>query len=285
MYRFLVIAALIASAFIAGAQETTIKGSLTVDGKVTPLTHALALDFKDIDGMSQGDEVRVLLSDREIAPTELESSILFNLDALAREGKLSGVVLRFDPKSESPEVYGTAYAAIANAQSAMPFFTLGGDAGGADSLKSTGGSVTGTLAYGAEGDADFGIPAWSFEVAFTTPLKACSPVTELKGAEAIGTPQFKTYIQFEEAMRKGDLATVRKMTTPEKAKQMDEFIAQAGEEQFKAMTKEMTAEPAAREQALHGLFVRGDRTTIVFNDEGGKMSVSLVKKGDGWIMD
>lgn len=285
MYRFFVIPALLAASLTAGAQKSEIKGSLTVNGKVIPLTHALALDFKDIDGMSHGDEIRVLLSDREIAPTELESSILFNLDALAREGKLSGVVLRFDPKAESPEVYGTAYAAIENAQSAMPFFTLGGDAGGADTLKVADGSVAGTLAYGADGDADFGIPAWSFEVTFGTPLKACSPVTEMKGAEAIASPQFKTYIKFEEAMRKGDLDTVRKMTSPEKAEQMDEFIAQAGEEQFKAMTKQMTAEPAAREKALHGLFVRGDRTTIVFNDEGGKMSVNLVKKGDSWIMD
>jgi hypothetical protein len=110
-------------------------------------------------------------------------------------------------------------------------------------------------------------------------------VTTLTGKEAMDTVQMKTYLKFEEAMGKGDLETIRKMTSEEKAKQMDDFIGQVGKEQFMAMTKQMVSDPATREKNLKGLYLRGDTTTIVFNEEGGDIPVNLKKKGDTWIMD
>ena len=279
--------ALVVCAFISAAvaADPELKGALTVAGKEIPLAHALALDFDDTEGMGDGPELRILFSDKKVALTELESPILFNLDALAREGKLQGVLLRFDPKAESREVHGTVYLAPDSPQSSMPFFTLGGDAGGVDSLKVEDGNLSGTVEQSAEGDADFGIPPYSFTVGFKAPIQKPAPATVLKGKEAMETEQMKTYLKFEAAMSQGDLETIRKMTTPEKSKQLDLFIAEAGKEQFLAMAKQMVADPATREQNLLGLYARGDRTTIVFNDQGGKMSVTLLKKGDAWIMD
>lgn len=269
----------------AMAEEAKLEGKFTIDGKDIPLTHVLALDFDDAEGMGDGPELRVLFSDKAIAQTDLESPILFNLDTLAREGKLQGVLLRFDPKAESPEVRGTTYVAPSSPQTSMPFFTYSGGAGGVDSLKVETGALSGKVEGSDEGNADFGTPAYTFEITFSAPVQKSSPVTTLKGKEAMATVQMKTYLKFEEAMGKGDLDTIRKMTSPEKSKQMDLFIAQAGKEQFLEMTKQMVSDPATREKNLAGLYIRGDNTTIVFNDEGGKMSVNLKKKGDAWIMD
>ena len=252
------------------AADVTLKGKFTVDGKEVPLKHVLVLDFDDAEGMGEGPELRVLFSNAEVAQSQLESPILFNLDALAREGKLQGVLMRFDPKSESREVYGTTYVTPTSPQSSMPFFTLGGEAGGVDSLKVTDGALSGSVTASGTGDADFGLPAYSFEATFTAPVTKATPAKVFQGKDAMG---------------KGDLDTVKKMTTPEKAKQMDDYIGQMGKEAFMEMAKQMVSDPATREKALKGLYIRGENTTIVFDDENGKMSVNLRKKGEVWIMD
>ena len=270
---------------LAGAEDAKLKGKFTVDGKDIELKHVLVIDFDDTEGMGDGPELRILFSDKEVAQFELESPILFNLDALAREGKLQGVLLRFDPNAETPEVYGTTYAALDDPQTSMPFFTLSGGAGGVDSLKVEKGVLSGTVDGSGEGSTDFGTPSYAYEITFSVPVRKPTPVTVLTGKEAMDSVQMKTYIKFEEAMTKGDLDTIRKMTSEAKAKQMDDFIAQVGKEQFMAMTKQMVSDPATREKALRGVYLRGDNTTIVFDDEGGKMSVNLKKKGDTWIMD
>lgn len=276
--------ALLACAFLtlAMAEETKLKARFTLGDKDIELKHVLVLDFDDTEGMGEGPELRVLFSDKEVAQSELES---LNLDTLAREGKLQGVLLRFDPKAETPEVYGTTYAALDDPQTSMPFFTLSGGAGGVDSLKVEKGVLSGTVDGSGEGSTDFGTPSYAYEITFSAPVRKPTPVTVLTGKEAMDTVQMKTYLKFEEAMGKGDLDTVKKMTSPEKAKQMDDFIAQVGKEQFMAMTKQMVSDPATREKNLKGLYLRGDTTTIVFNEEGGDISVNLKKKGDTWIMD
>jgi hypothetical protein len=285
MKRFIIALAACAILPAAMAAEATLKGKFTIDGKDVALKHALVLDFDDAEGMGDGPELRILFSDAPVAQSELESPILFNLDALAREGKLQGVLLRFDPKAESREVYGTTYATPSNPQTSMPFFTLGGDAGGVDSLKVADGALSGSVSGSDDGDVDFGTPAYTFDITFTAPITKATPVKVLQGKEAMATDQMKTYLKFEEAMGKGDLDTIRKMTTPEKSKQMDEFIEQMGKEAFIEMAKQMVSDPATREKALKGLYMRGDNTTIVFDDENGMMSVNLKKKGDVWIMD
>lgn len=270
---------------LAGAEDAKLKGTFTVNGKEIQLKHVLVLDFDDAEEMGDGPQLRILFSDKEVARTELESPILFNLDTLCREGKLLGILLRFDPKAETPEVAGTVYVPVDSPQTSMPFFSHSGGAGGVDSLKVEKGVLSGAIDGSDEGNADFGTPAFAYEISFSAPVQKSTPVTVLQGKEAMATEQMKTYLKFEEAMGKGDLDTIRKMTSEEKAKQMDDFIAQTGKEQFMAMTKQMVADPATREKALRGLYIRGDNTTIVFNDEGGKMSVNLKKKGDAWIMD
>ena len=270
---------------LAGAEDAKLKGTFTVDGKEIQLKHVLVIDFDDTEGMGDGPQLRILFSDKEVAQSELESPILFNLDALAREGKLQGVLLRFDPNAETPEVYGTTYAALDDPQTSMPFFTLSGGAGGVDSLKVEKGVLSGTVDGSGEGSTNFGTPSYAYEITFSAPVRKPTPVTVLTGKVAMDSVQMKTYIKFEEAMTKGDLDTIRKMTSEAKAKQMDDFIAQVGKEQFMAMTKQMVSDPATREKSLKGLYLRGDNTTIVFDDEGGKMSVNLKKKGDTWIMD
>ncbi len=279
--------ALLACAFLAlaTAEETKLNARFTIGDNDIELKHVLVVDFDDTEGMGDGPQLRVLFSDKEIPQSELESPSLFNLDALAREGKLQGVLLRFDPKAETPEVYGTTYATLDNPQTSMPFFTLSGGAGGVDSLKVEKGILSGAVDGSGEGSTDFGTPSYAYEITFSAPVSKPAPVTTLAGKEAMNSVQMKTYLKFEEAMGKGDLDTVKKMTTPEKAKQMDDFIAQVGKEQFIAMTKQMVSDPDTREKSLKGLYIRGDNTTIVFNDEGGKMSVNLKKKGDTWIMD
>jgi hypothetical protein len=283
MIRLLCIA-LVACSFVYAA-EPDIKGKLTIAGKDIALAHLMVLDFDDMEGMGDGPELRILISDKAVAQAELESPVLFNLDALAREGKLQGVLLRFDPKAETPEVHGTIYATSDNPQSSMPFFSLSGGGGGLETLKVEKGIMSGGVEISSEGDADFGSPSYSVAITFSGPVQKSTPVTVLKGKEAMNTPQMKTYLEFEEAMGSGDLDRIRKMATPEKSKQMDAFIAEAGKEQFLAMVKQMVSDPATREQSLQGLYVRGDHTTIVFDDQGGKMSVTLVKKGDAWILE
>ncbi|MBX3178494.1 MAG: hypothetical protein KF886_14125 [Candidatus Hydrogenedentes bacterium] len=269
----------------AAAAEPELKGELNAGGEAVPLGHILVLDFDDAEGMGDGPELRILLSDRKVDPTGLEAPILFGLDARAREGALRGVLLRFDPKGESREVYGTVYAAMGNPQSSMPFFTLGGSAGGVDSLALAEGVLTGSVAHGAEGDPDFGIPAYSFTATFRAPVTKATPATVLQGQEGMDSAPMKAYIRFEEALASGDLDTVRKMTTPERVQQLEAYIAEVGKEAFLEMVKQMAPDPAMRAQNLQGVFVRGEVATIVFKEEGGKTSTTLRKKGEDWTME
>lgn len=286
MFRY-VYGALIVCCFMPAvfAAESGLEGQFSVAGKELALSHVVVVDFDDAEGMGDGPELRVLFSTSEIAKTELEAPVLFNLDARARAGKLQGVLLRFDPSAETREVYGTTYVTPDDPQSSMPFFTLGGTSGGVDSLKVEDGKLSGHIINAADGDTDFGIPAYGFDITFNAPIQKASPVTVLTGKEAMDSIQLKVFRQFEEALRKGDLAAVRKMTSASKADQMDAFIAQVGKEKFLEMVQQMVIGPAALEQNLSGLYIRGDRATLVVKDGSGKTSMTLTKQGETWIVD
>ena len=168
----------------AAAAEPELKGALNAGGEAVPLGHILVLDFDDAEGMGDGPELRILLSDRKVDPTGLEAPILFGLDARAREGALRGVLLRFDPKGESREVYGTVYAVMGNPQSSMPFSRWAAARAGWIACAGRGG-IDGSVAYGAEGDPDFGIPAYSFTATFRAPVTKATPATVLQGQEGM----------------------------------------------------------------------------------------------------
>jgi len=268
----------------ATAADAELKGALTVAGKEIALKHVLVLDFDDAEDMGDGPELRILFSGSEVSKSELEAPVLSNLDARAREGKLQGVLLRFNPKAESREVYGTTYAKLENPQSSMPFFTLGGDAGGVDSLSLEGEMLSGTVENAADGDADFGVPAYAFTIAFKAPVQKATPAKVLTGKEGMNSAPMVAYLKFEAAMLKGDLDTIRKMASPEKVKQMEAFIEQVGMETFLQMVKQMAPDPSSHEQNLTGVYIRGDRATIVLKETGGKTAMNLEKKGEDWMV-
>ncbi|MBI4559100.1 MAG: hypothetical protein HY706_16065 [Candidatus Hydrogenedentes bacterium] len=263
------------------------KGTLKVGDETIPLTHVYALQRDNEEGALDAPELRLLFADREIALTLLEPPVLSRLDAMAREKKLQGVLLRFDPKQSPREVHGTVYHAPANPQESMAFFTLSGEEAGFKSLEVNEGKISGDAVY-EEGEAgsESDVPKFSYRVTFTAPVQKPTPLSaSLKGAEAVKSPQAQAYLAYQDAVRKVDFQAAKASSTAEKFKALEEFVQLVGKDAFAEQAKQFVPERAIQEKRITGVYVRGTNATLIVKDETGMQIVTLVEDGGTWKAD
>src|SRR5262245_6840359 len=76
----------------------TAKGALRVGDDTIALTHAYAHLHDNAEGaLDRPTELRVLITDREVKQETLRGLVFLPITTLAREGKVRGLLVRFDP--------------------------------------------------------------------------------------------------------------------------------------------------------------------------------------------
>jgi hypothetical protein len=287
MNRLQCLLAVIVAAFPAVASALdpgTARGDLMVDGDEVALTHSYALRQDNAEGLMDGPELRILLSDRELSTDLLAGPVLGELDQLARQGGVKGVLLRVETVRRPESVHGTILHVPRDPRMSLPFFTKSGNGAGFKRFELGDNRVVGEVEEAPDNQPAFAdAPAYGYRASFSAPIFEDRKVTAvLKGKEARQSAPAKAFLAFEKVLREGDLAKIQAAVAPGRWKETEQYVAQVGEAQFKAEVREMVPPTATREKQIERVVVREDRATVIYKEAGAKGFALLVKDGGVW---
>ncbi len=280
---FLLLVALCPAAVLA-LDPGTASGELTVNGQRVALTHAYALRQDNAEGLMEGPELRLLFTDREVSPEVLAGPVLGEVDRLAREGAARGVLLRVAADRRPESVNGTVLFPPDDPQASLPFFSKSGAGAGFSRFQLGDNRVVGEAEMQSDRDPFFkDMAVYEYRVSFSAPIFQDRKVTAtLKGKEARESAPARAFLAFEKALREGDLAKARAAVTPARWKELEVYLAQVGEAQFKAQAREMAPPTATRQKQIDRVVVREDRATVIYKEPGATGFQSLVREGEVW---
>ena len=269
-----------AAATAHAIDEGVAKGSLVVDGRTIPLAHSYAHRHDNEEGLLDGPELRVLLTDRKVPHTLLAGIHPARLTELARTGEVAGVLLTVDARKPAAGMRGLLLAGEKNPQKSLTSFSLSGGDGGFRKLTIGDNRLLGE----AHHQSLRGSPAFEYSATFSAPLFREEPVTEkLAGARAVESAPFKSFALYYGALRAGEVEAARQLATPETFREVEALIARAGKAAALKMIREMSPVPGTKDKPQ--VFVRGRNALVVFQSGGGREMQSLVQTGGKWLVD
>ncbi|OHE80505.1 MAG: hypothetical protein A2107_10565 [Verrucomicrobia bacterium GWF2_62_7] len=243
--RGLVFCAIALAATGAGVrgQEAKVSGKIEVKGQKTALTHVCAI--AGTDSLEAGDKeiVAVLLSTQPVPPEMRKpgSDIAMWAGEEARAGRLDGIILMIDPKtniwsrgqrlSRSHGLMFYSYTSTSPESGVLRFepapsgpAELAGKVWMREPMRGM--------------DEDDG--PWRLEAEFRTPVIQQEAVTaKLTGAAALNSPQFKAAMAFNQACQRKDLEAVKRSMDATSQAMLAQMIEQMGRDQTLTMLAAM----------------------------------------------
>jgi len=260
--------------------EGVAKGSLVIEGRTIPLAHSYAHRHDNEEGLLDGPELRILLTDRKIDHTLLAGIHTAGLDDMARKGTVQGVLLTVDPRKPAAGARGVLLAAEKNPQKSLTSFSFSGSDSGFRKLTVGNNRVLGE----AHHQSPRGAPAFEYAATFSAPLFHEEPITEkLAGARAMESAPFRAWAGYCQLLRAGDLESARQFATPATFREIDALVARAGRPAALKLLGERSQVPGAKDQPQ--VFMRGQRALIVFQAGEGRGFQSLTRAGGKWLID
>jgi hypothetical protein len=258
------------------------KGVLTMNEKKVALTEAYAHYHDNAEGLlDRPREIRIALTDRQIPQESLRGIAFLPVTELAREGRVTGLLLQFDPKDRSkvlvtllakPPQEGLTLMTLSLVDTAKP--PLKG-------LVISKTRISGEVAHTedrASGSEE--LPKLSYAVKFSAPLFQALPVTaDMKGKQAQETPQIRVLRQKIAAMKKGDLEGIKTMSSEQANRRNAVMMEKMTEESVKAFAKEGADDLEKTLKSLKRVVVRGDRAVALCGDNTW---FTFVKEGGQW---
>lgn len=261
----------------------TANGTLTTARGEVALAHSYAMEHRNEEGVADGSELRILLTDREVDEMLLSGPLLTALERQVREQGLRGLLLRLDPKRlAAAPVHGMLLEAPADPRQTLRFFTLSGGSAGLEGLRVDPTRVTARAhhARAVEAPGDFG-----YDVSFSAPRFTDVVSERLTGAKAVASAPVKALLAWERAVRGGDLEAARALATPQQMARLEAYRAAVGPEAFRKEVGAGMPEQRQRERQIKEVIVRGGRASVVVQEKGGR-SVSVLVNEDGkWRVD
>jgi len=228
-------------------------------------------------------EMRIVVCDRQIPQESLRGIAFLPVETLAKEGKVVGLLMQFDPGDQSKMVVTVLRTPSRQGASLM---TL--------SLADTGQKLFKKLAISqtrVDGEAEYAdkgnpgsddLPKISYSVKFTAPVFNELPVTaDLKGKAAQDSPQAKIAREKMNAMKKGDFEAVRRLSTERSKGQIDLLLAQMGS-QAPSIAKEIAGEMEQSLKKIDRVVVRGSTAVMIYSDKAWS---NFALEGDQWKSD
>ncbi len=258
-------------------------GLLTVGKEKIKLTHAYAHRYNNEEGLGDGPELRILLTDRELPVTVLAGfEGPRTLDDMARQGKVRGILLKLDPRKPLDHMHGTVLVPPSDPQASLIFFTSSGN-DELKGLKVDALRVSGELQYSSDNKSFADLPPYSCDATFSAPLFHDEPLTaKLSGRAAIISPQAQALKAYIAALGRGDLEAARKLATENNWTELEAYKKKVSDEEFRKMLKSEGSSAAEIDRQISRVFVRGSHATIVLKGQGSTSVQSLVKQGGEW---
>jgi len=261
----------------------TAKGTLTVTGTDIPLKYSYAHLHDNAENLlDRPRELRIVLADREIPQEALAGLAFPPVMQMAREGKVRGLLLRFDPANRK-QIVVTLLQAPADPQMSLMTQTIGGSRDAMKKLDVGSNRVIGEIAYrDSRSGGSSGMPTLDYVIQFSAPLFNELPVTaDLGGRAAQDSPQVRVLREKARALARGDFAALRKISTRRANQATDTFLAQAGA-QAKVYAKEAANEIEQSLKKIQRVVVRGERAVVIY---GKKEWSTFARESGEWRSD
>jgi hypothetical protein len=243
------------------------KGTFTMNGEATPLTHAYAVTEPDSSDKTK-ERVRVILSNVPLSQKQVEGWA-------ERMGMndLKAVEVVFDPDGQ---IVSGEFRHPVKSFSATGMHEFTKDASGP-------GTIAGRLKM-SKTDDFFGTKYTydaTFNAAITHKVKP-TPPSAAAGAAAEKSAQGKAYRAYEKALRAGDVATLKRSVTAERAKQFGDPKMKEGLKIIQMMMPkdirilDLRTEGASATLVLLGKGPGGEESTgeATMRTEGGQWKVA-----------
>jgi len=260
------------------------KGSLTVNGKAVQLSNGYALLHDNAEKvLDNPKELRILLTDRDVNGSTLQGLVFLEVEQMAREGNVQGILFRLNPANPNKFVITYLYPPTRPGAFLIrkTISTSGTDA--FKKFKIANNRVIGEFEdQDTRVDADPDSLKFDISVKFNVPVFNEPAITaDLKGKEAQNSPQAILLRKKADAMIKGDMKALQKLSSAKANKVSEAFLSQAGPQAI-AFIKEGGAEMKQLVKKISRVVVRGDRAVMLFD---GKQWANFVKEDGEWKSD
>ncbi|MGV8079741.1 MAG: hypothetical protein AB2L22_06755 [Syntrophales bacterium] len=262
--------------------EGTAQGTLVVDDEKIELTHSYVHVHDNAEGLlDRPKELRIVLSDRKLPHESLRGIVFLPVETMAREDRVRGLIMKLDPADRS-KVVVTLLRQPSRPGVSLMTLTLG--ATGRPLFKRLDMSTLRVSGEVEHADARDGggqdLPRLSYAAKFSAPLFRELPVTaNLKGKAAQSSSQAKTYREKISALKKGDFAAVKRLSSESANRRDAAMLSQMDEQARKAFAAEAAADMEPSLKRIRQVVVRGESAVMIFSD---RRWATFVREGGQW---
>lgn len=261
-----------------------VQGTLQLNGKPIAVTHVYAHQTDNAEGFAEAPELRIALVDRALPAGSLAGVGFPPVWGLAMQGEVRGVMLSMTPGK--PDTVRAIWFSGEPGES--PASVSGGDKWKKVSMSAE--RVSGEVErQDTKPSGGFDRPWAVYALSFDTPIVHDAAVTaDLKGkAAAQGSPQIKVLRQLAAAMKAGDMAAVKQLTTARSFGQREaqRRAASISDADFKRGMQKMGAQMTAEIGKFDRVIVRSDRAAAVLKEKDGALVLELAQVDGQWKAD
>ncbi|MEP7269970.1 MAG: hypothetical protein ABI882_00620 [Acidobacteriota bacterium] len=261
-------------------------GTLQITGEAIELKYAYAFQCDNAEGMLDGPELRILVSDRELPDDVIAGwNGSMRLQPMVREGRVRGILLKIDPARPTASLNGTLLFPPSSPMESLLLFTSTGN-NEIRKLQIANNRVVGEAQYEMKPGEGQEMPAFKFSFSFGAPLFHDQEVTaRLTGASAARSAPTQSLLAFEKAVRENNLVLARTLITEAKWHEIEAHRAQVGDATFKQFVRQMIPPSAQRVRQVRQVIIRRSRAVIILNDGSGKIAMGLAQADGKWKVD
>lgn len=285
----LLIGAVMVSSPSVALDPGTANGLLKIDSDAVILTHAYAHLHDNAEGwLDKPEEMRILVTDREIDPAALAGmNPFFTLSTMVREGSVRGLLIRFDPGKPKSVMVTVLYPPKEQNHTLANKMLSNSEESPLEKLRISDLRVSAAMKQSSEGNRVLEWPAESYQFSLSAPLfKEPAVTATMKGKQVLNSPQAKAILATAAAMIRGDLAKVKQLSTERKIRQIETSLARMSPEEMKSMMIETgkQMQQSVKKGRLK-LVVRGERASLMVEENDGKAMFGLIRKNGAWTLD
>ncbi len=261
--RFLITFALI-TFFSTGTVSASndLAGTLTINGKTFPSLHVQVLLHDNAEGvLPTPTQMRILVTDREVPVESLYGLVFLPIDEMVKRGKVEGILLQFDP-AKPAEVDYTVLMLKGRLQTVTKRISI-------TQLEVVGEKVSGVFDFAEDSFKSFpDYPQVSFRLRIDTPIKRPPAVTaDLKGADALNSPQVKVLRAIADAIAAGNFVALHKLTSESATIRNKDEIARLGAG-AKTTYLRVGTDMKKLIRGVKRVVVRGNRAVVILPENG-----------------
>lgn len=235
------------------------KGGYKGDEGTFEVSKSVAMAIDGVEGFDDDVRMRVVLSQTEVPPSALTGIAFPPVWGQARAGKVKGLLLGFDP-ADKTKLFVTILAPPEPGYS-LATTSLSSTEGVWSRLDVSATRISGELRPDLSDKMQF---------SFSAPVFTNAVVSDLKGPAVQASEPVKVLIARAEAMQKGDIATVKALSTESAAATFGQFDA----ETLKLMKREIPG-LIQKLKAAKRVVIRRE-TAAVMLEKGSWASAALV---------